>query len=1317
MRLEIYSKDGTLRTAISPADSSSQSKEIGGDNVLSLSFTLYEYIPLDVNDYVDFMGERYWLTEKYEPTEKSTVEWQYDVKFYGIENLISRYLVINPEPTVDNPAVFTLTDKPEAHLALIVQCINNALGADDWKVGAIADEYADTNIVVDYDGTYCDEALQAVAEACGDNVEWWVDGQTINIGRCEWGEPYELAYGEGKGLTTLERTTADNVKFYTRLYVIGSTRNISAESYGYMRLMLPGKAAYIDIEDRIKAYGIIDNAESDAFADIYPSYTFTVKSVRRETAQDDDGNDFYIYYVTPEEIPFDPDDCLMDGEVIHLSFQSGELNGLGSEDDNGYYFEANWHADTGEFEIITIWPYDDDTQLPNDTLIPKEGDEFILWNMNMPDEYVTDAENRLLEEAEKFNAANAVDPAVYKVSTDWIWARANLTDEQLSIGHKVTLVSDEYFDNGSRDSRITKITRKVTLPWQCDIEIGDVVSIGKLTSLQDTVSAQIAKAVSVSNISVIKTGDATKFTDYNVLSSLRAKAEFISKKENDTAQGLITFKGGIKVGAYETGESGAQITALGNAEFESVVARTAVRSPLFVNGFTGEGFSIHEDSGNWYAEFDYLTVRRAMNVYELLINKVRSVAGMMVISCANGKIASVETSKNSQSAPTIYTITLEEEGGFAAGDWIYCQHWTGDNVKYYFAHLQAVRDDGLTLLTLSGVMTGNGVPEEGDEVVQWGSTTDENRRGLIYLSATEDGQPRIDILNGVQSSSTSGCLRARLGCLDGIEDSYFPEDLQPSGYGLYADNAFLHGTFVLTNGNDILTQFEITEGKVSSLVTGEITADGNLLNNGAFDDGEEHWTLSGSAEIVEDGYHNAARFPAGTGYIEQLNADFKSLPATDAGAFIPVTLTFRYKVDGSGGGGLYLAFYSDTYKYGYKGFSKEDDSSTSSPTLVVLSDTAGEYVEQTVSGYWDGQGSLRIQWSGSVPVYLYALKLQSSVTADDIVQKYATLFNQSAALIELAAYVFDNDDNPLGLSGLMIRPSGAGIYSQTKDGAFALIGTEVTDGDTTVIKLTADNIQLEGYTSINKYFIVNTDGSITTTNATVTGTINANAGYIGGFTISSGDLKGSDASIYFYQSNGGKSMILTPSGITFGNGSTSANAGVALGAGDQMSVASISTISYFNNDMSSQAYEAAIYARCTNTSTYASTAGYRDADAMRGAHAFFSPKGDICGFRLRTRRISSSATLTVYDSIILVSASGVTLTLPSGPEDGQLYLIMRTVSSSYTVSTGSSSVYIYSDYGTISHCVTSHSVSDDQPRLYLYDAGNACWRLSWLNMN
>ena len=78
MELKIYNQQGVLKATVSPSDSDRHVKEVMNDNVLNLSFTLYEYVGLGVNDYVDFDGERFTLLEDYKPEQNSTVEYVYN---------------------------------------------------------------------------------------------------------------------------------------------------------------------------------------------------------------------------------------------------------------------------------------------------------------------------------------------------------------------------------------------------------------------------------------------------------------------------------------------------------------------------------------------------------------------------------------------------------------------------------------------------------------------------------------------------------------------------------------------------------------------------------------------------------------------------------------------------------------------------------------------------------------------------------------------------------------------------------------------------------------------------------------------------------------------------------------------------------------------------------------------------------------------------------------------------------------------------------------------------------------------------------------
>lgn len=657
MVLTIYDKAGNRRTELYANDSSTQTKEIGGDNVLTLSFTLYEHIELDVDDYTDYEGERYWLTERYRPKQKSTKEWSYDLTLYGIESLIRNILVIKRVDGEDDP-VFTLTAPPREHVAMIVNCMNDGMGnITDWKVGQVD---GTENITIDYQGKYCDEALKEIAEKVG--VEWWVEGQTVNVCRCEHGEPITLGYNNG--LLSIDPGKADNVKFYTRLWPVGSSRNINAATYGHSRLQLPGGKRYVEVN--ADKYGRVDHYEADAFADIYPRRTGTVSSVRSEVKKGEDGNDFTIYYFKDDNLPFNPNDYEIGGLVKRVSFQEGsELGGLGNEEDGTYYFEVNYDDKAEEFEIITIWPYDNDIQLPGGSLVPKAGDKYILWNIRMPEEYYRLAEEEFGQAVDKYNEDHALDVSVFKAPTDHVWVEEE--DANLYVGRRVRLESGQYFpETGYRDSRITKITRKVNLPSSADLEIGDTLSRTAREKMGDDIKDARSYAQSIGESvalpDIIRTWDKTLPTDNNLFSSRRSQREFLSKNARGRAKKKITFEEGADFGNYKRGTAGGAIDGAGNAELQTMLVRTLLGSPKFASGLDGNGWRISLENGLADLTIDTLTVRRIMTVFEMLVEKVRSVGGQICVSAANGKIKEVRKSGG------YYVVTFEQENTFMPHD-------------------------------------------------------------------------------------------------------------------------------------------------------------------------------------------------------------------------------------------------------------------------------------------------------------------------------------------------------------------------------------------------------------------------------------------------------------------------------------------------------------------------------------------------------------------------------------------------------------------------------------------------------------------------
>ncbi|MDR0833249.1 MAG: hypothetical protein LBN93_03555, partial [Candidatus Symbiothrix sp.] len=741
MELKIYNQQNVLKATVSPGDSSTNSKGIMDDNVLTLSFKHYDCFSVDVNDYADFAGERFWALERYTPNQTSTLEWEYNIKLYGIESLIKR--IINLKLVDDEmEPVFSLTAPAIEHVRLFVANINRAMSTSSWKVGEVI---ATPNLTVDYSGTFINKGLDEVAGLA--NTEWWIEDKTINLSRCE--HSAEITLGYHNGLLSISRDTNENAPFFTRLFPIGSTRNIDRTYYGYSRLQLPSGNKYVEQNTQ---YGVIEHFEETAFATIYPRRIGTVGTVRNEQRTGEDGNPFTIYYFTDPQLNFNPNSYEIAGLVKNVVFQSGELNGRD--------FEVNWNQTTLEFEIITQFPYDDDTQLPGGALIPTNGDQYILYNLRMPNEYYAIAEAEFAQAVQDYMDKNKLDKSVYKAPTDYIDLTTREID--LTLGQVIRLESDEFFPGvGYRLSRITRITRKVNNPQQADIEISDTVDRGKMAALEGSIAEtnHYIQTAMGGLPDIIKSWETTKPTDTNLFSARRSLREFISKKNNDSAEGLITFLQGAKFGNYSAGQSGGTIDQNGNAEMLTAVIRSMLRSTTFVDGLTGEGFGLWKD-GNGLANLtlDKLTVRQTMSVMELLINKVRSVGGQMIVSAANGKIKSVvQTGTN-------YIITFETENTFVEHDLMRCSTFTGNALKSYWVEIASA--DGNTVTVPVSEFSGS-VPAEGDECMLMGNTANTLRQNLISIAATEDGQPRVDVLDGVHEKNFNGCLRARLGNLDG----------------------------------------------------------------------------------------------------------------------------------------------------------------------------------------------------------------------------------------------------------------------------------------------------------------------------------------------------------------------------------------------------------------------------------------------------------------------------------------------------------------------------------------------------------------------
>lgn len=785
MELKIYDKANNLRLTASPNTSSSVTEEIGGECSVSASFTHTEYIPLDVDDYIELEGVRYKVKSRYRPKQKNTQTYEYSVKFYAPIHDAEDTLMLFQEGGTTSE--FSYDGGPREHLQLWIDNMNRRAGGNLWSIGTVIT--AD-NKTIDYRNVKCwDAAFGSNGIAATFETEMWADGYAINLCKAERGEMVELGYLQG--LTNLAQEDNGEVKFFTRLFPLGSTRNIDATKYGYSRLQLPDRSIYVD--KNVDLYGVKEETEETAFSEIYPKYIGTVSSVRTEEKTSEEGRKYTVYYFKDNGMNWNPKDYEIPDLDYMLKFQTGELAGRGTDGS----FQAAWHEDTREWEIINVYP-DDTTQIPGGAIIPQPGDQYIPWNFAMPQEYITEAEQEYKQAVDDYLNTYSFDPNKYTGTTDRNYIEKNHTP--LHIGWNVRLLSDQYFGaiGGYKDTRITKVQRKLNDLCQATITCSDEVGTGWKSSVDnslDSLRYEVAKQAEQYVYDIIKSFETKTPSDNNVFSALKSLKTLLRKDQSDSTNFLLKLLGGAEFGVFASGISGANIDAQGAAELLSLVLRGALtigeykkglkganideqgaadllsilvrngmESANFSTGALGAGFCLKKDeNGDSYLEVDRMLVRKVATFIRLLIQQIKHVGGQIILTPASMSCVKIEDKGDFYRCyfeNTDGERTIEQE--FVVGDLARAQTFNvkegvNENVTntYYWRAVVGTGDNYIDL-SKTDCDAGSTEPKAGDDIVQLGNKTDATRQAAIILSAYGNDAPYFKLYRGINSYSLDG---------------------------------------------------------------------------------------------------------------------------------------------------------------------------------------------------------------------------------------------------------------------------------------------------------------------------------------------------------------------------------------------------------------------------------------------------------------------------------------------------------------------------------------------------------------------------------
>lgn len=467
--------DGTTALLTSRARKSGVTKAeqsitlLGADTV---AITVKSATPLTfhLGDQIDVYGKTYTLNQLPGIKKTGNRNFEYTLTFEGVQYELIDVQFLLPDDTV----LDSFTGDLEDFLGILIGNLTRVYPGK-WVLGIFP---ANTEYkTLTYTEKNCLEVLQDFCTQWGTEFEiTQANGvRTLNIKTAGVNFPYTFRYGRTGGLYELTRQNINSKNVVTRLYVYGGNSNLG-NKYRYSRLCLPGKAknaSYIENAAAIAAYGLKENTK--IFDDIRPERYGEVTAA---------GSAYYAFKDATMNFDLNEKDSagntkwLIDGATAKVKFTTGNLAG----------YEFDIHKYDHATKEIQVVPFTDENgmKFPSETSAAFQfgvGDKYFFTDINLPDTYKTDAENKLLAEGNKAITEYSQPQVQYGLSIDENFIRqfaGELTVVNLFAVGDYIPVEDE--DIGVNKSvRITAFTRDLLREYKYNITLGDSVTKTTIT--------------------------------------------------------------------------------------------------------------------------------------------------------------------------------------------------------------------------------------------------------------------------------------------------------------------------------------------------------------------------------------------------------------------------------------------------------------------------------------------------------------------------------------------------------------------------------------------------------------------------------------------------------------------------------------------------------------------------------------------------------------------------------------------------------------------------------------------------------------------
>lgn len=605
------------------------------EDYIILPFSVPDPVYFKLGDYVDLSGvldeslggllsKVYEIVDLQKPAfNASTGGYDYELRmdayYWKWKNKIFKY---TPEHA-GHEASWSLTAPLDVQLGVFLRNLK-ALGYTykgkefEFSIDSTVENKA---VAMRYDNINLLDALFSMADKEKWDCDCWITDNIIHFGRNEYGDSVRIELG----VEASAMTRSDSKGTYaTRIYAFGSTRNIPANyrpvdeqtvvnGVVQRRLMLPADTPYIDVYPDMSEEEAIEDIV--VFENVYPRRTGTLSDVhtRTEEVKDENGTKETVTYYRYKDTGLEfKDEYLIEGQELRIRFQSGKLNGM----EFGVIFNPDPKDDMRGAQLWEIVRNEDyGRMLPDDTLRPENGDEYILSGFNIQlvsDRYTPEAEQELKGKAQEYADRRKRDDGTYNTTLDSEWVYNDRLRRFYEFGQKVFLVNRAFFENG-RDSRILGWEFNLDKPWDSPAYIiGESMPYSRIGDMEDKIDSLTYKGQTYTGggngVYIIRTNDTTAPSDSNVFSARRSLVSFLRKDKSDKTEYLLKLLAGGEFGEF----------------VDSMIA--------------GKGAGIFPDGR---AQVERLEVRGSLSVLDLIINQIQGMESDYSFT-EIGKIESVE---------------------------------------------------------------------------------------------------------------------------------------------------------------------------------------------------------------------------------------------------------------------------------------------------------------------------------------------------------------------------------------------------------------------------------------------------------------------------------------------------------------------------------------------------------------------------------------------------------------------------------------------------------------------------------------------------